>query len=68
MAQPVSLNYQRQQTRYWDAELALSIALHERGTVSGRHLSERIRVVSNLQHNQAPFAHRFAGQKEYRHD
>lgn len=68
MAKPVSIEFQRQQEAYWNAELALSIAQHEQGKVTNAFLSERIRVVSNMSEQRAPFFHRFTGRKGYSHD
>ncbi len=68
MAQPVSIEFQRRQVAYWNAELAFSIAQHEQGKVPNAFLSERIRAVSNMEEKRAPFFHRFAGQKVYSHE
>lgn len=68
MAKPVSIEFQRQQEAYWNAELAFTIALHEQGKVPNAFLSERIRAASNMQHSKPPFSHRFTGRKGYSHD
>lgn len=68
MAKPVSIEFQRQQEAYWNAELAFTIAQHEQGKVPNAFLSERIRAVGNMQHNKPPFSHRFTGRKGYSHD
>jgi len=68
MAQPVSIEFQRRQVAYRNAEFAFSIAHHEQGKVPSAFLSERIRAVSNMEEIRAPFFHRLAGQKGDRHD
>ena len=67
MAQFVSAEFQRLQSLYANAELAHAIALHDLGKASSRFLSERIRAVSNIQHDKPAFSHRFTGKKGYSH-
>ncbi len=68
MAQPVSIEFHRRQTAYWNAEAVLAVSQYRAGLVPQRYAISQSVPVTNCLLNREPFSHRFTGQKVYSHE